>query len=192
MRCEEFKRLYLESETTRTTPLEGDMNKHLDQCEDCREMVRQVRQGWDLLDDLPVLEPVADFNQAVWRKIGEKSRRAWWQRPLLPSAPTSLRLAAVAVVVLAVLGIGYVSFFTGPAEPVVFTAKDLKDNELLLEMEQVLDFDETQVLSIYEPWEVSADTLDKEEGDGSGTPGENGNDEKRQITYNRAFREKQA
>gem|GEM_PF-4136080 len=161
------------------------MKKHMTQCPECRSLARQVRQGWELLDDLPLLEPVDDFNDLVWRKIEARHRRAWWRNAALFSPP-ALRLAAVAAVLMLVLGVGYFTLFT-PSDPAVtFTAKDRQDNELLLELEQVMEFDETQVLSIYQPWELSADSAESPDRKGTPPPVENGDSEDKEISYNRA------
>ncbi|MBN2430382.1 MAG: hypothetical protein JXQ27_02855 [Acidobacteria bacterium] len=168
------------------------MKEHMEQCPECRDLVRQVRQGWELLDDLPLLEPVADFNDVVWRKIETRSRRAWWRGTALFSPPSVLRLAAMAAALTLVLAIGYFTLVPVSAPAVTFSAKDRQDNEMLLELEEVMDFDETQLLSIYQPWEVSADSSERSNGDGNQPPAEHDDSDKKEISRHRARPGKEA
>jgi hypothetical protein len=108
----------------------ADAIAHMEHCEACREMVRQLAAtGEDLVGLLPQVEPPAGFETRVLERIGiERSdpprRERARSRRATPSRPSTLsrRVLAIAAVSLAVVAAGLGGWglrgLTSPAAPV--------------------------------------------------------------------------
>jgi hypothetical protein len=44
-------------------------NNHMKRCTTCRERLDQIKQVWDWLDALPVIEPSSDFKARFWMRV---------------------------------------------------------------------------------------------------------------------------
>lgn len=77
----------------------ASVERHMEQCETCREFCREQARVWSALDAWEP-EPVsAGFDARLGERILDAGRRGWWTWLWRPAIP----LAAVAIVVVAVL-----------------------------------------------------------------------------------------
>lgn len=83
-----------------------EMERHMESCKDCRQMLASQRAVWDALDAWEP-EPVSlDFNRRLFDRIEAEGARPWWQRawtslgslgwkPAVPVAAACMALVAV-------------------------------------------------------------------------------------------------
>ena len=84
------------------------MERHMSQCQDCREMTARPQAVWAALDDWKPAPVSPDFNARLFQRISEDAAVAWWRRPFRyhwswlfrPAVPVA---AACAALVLAFL-----------------------------------------------------------------------------------------
>ena len=125
-------------------------------------MYHDFLSSWNLLDELPLLEPQPGFNAAVWHKIEALPRKRWeWLVPASSFSPV-WRVAVAAAVLVMVSGVGYLGFIQQTDDSLIFTPNDLEDNRLLNELNQLINTDESQFLNIYQPWELNQEVPDAE------------------------------
>lgn len=75
-----------------------EIETHLNECPACREGVRQLRELWGILDELPVLHPSPGFDAAVRARIAQEPHR-WgaWGWLAAPSPLLAVGIAALLV-----------------------------------------------------------------------------------------------
>lgn len=103
----EYASLLLDYCDRRLDPeLNNEMERHLDTCADCRQMLASQRVVWEALDAWDP-EPVSmDFNRRLFDRIDAEKSRPWWRRaadslgslswkPAVPVAAACMALVAV-------------------------------------------------------------------------------------------------
>lgn len=66
---------------------ESGLEQHLHQCAACQQEWQELQTSWDLLGQLPELEPSPLFRAQVWEKLRQQPEPAtvawpWWRRCL--------------------------------------------------------------------------------------------------------------
>jgi len=161
MKCAETRSKILALDDEYDPALEAQVNRHLEGCGDCRRFRQELDQTWQALDGAPELEPATDFNRRVWQRIDSRRARpaAGWHFFLRPAARLGLAGWA-ALLVLAVAGAVVAYQFSRArltAPEVQFTAGDLRDSEMLQELDNLLNVDETEFLNTFQDWDLSRD-----------------------------------
>jgi anti-sigma factor RsiW len=102
-RCTKMENKLVEYLDGRAKPSERHaVEEHLAACAECRTRAEDFRALWDVLDDLPVLDPSSAFDASLRARIAaEPVRRRFWD--LLPSP--RLAFATAALIALSVLTI---------------------------------------------------------------------------------------
>ena len=76
MKCQEFKKWvgdYVDGELIGS--LRGDFDEHMDQCLTCRQSYEAIARAWDILGELPEIEPSPAFVSRFWTKVAEQGAR---------------------------------------------------------------------------------------------------------------------
>lgn len=84
MKCEDVSNELIAYLDRRANSAERrDVEGHLAACADCRERAEEFRKLWNVLDEMPVLEPSLGFNARVRQSVAAKPRRNgfWWLVP---------------------------------------------------------------------------------------------------------------
>jgi hypothetical protein len=86
------------------------VERHLEDCGDCRAMYGSLQRVLNVVDSLPVPDRAADYGARVWQRIERRipGRRPWWVLP----APWRLAAAGAAFA-----GLLVVAFFAGRFYP---------------------------------------------------------------------------
>jgi anti-sigma factor RsiW len=73
-----------------------EMEEHLAGCGACRERVRQFREVWGILDEVPMLQPSPGFDAAVRIRIAQEPRRSGaWAWLVVPSPRLAIGVTAL-------------------------------------------------------------------------------------------------
>lgn len=133
--------------------LEGEqaaqLERHLEECPRCREMLEAQHRVWSALDEWQPESISADFDARLYRRIEGEENKSWWRQLFRPVLPFSMRpvlpLAAACLLLIAAL------LFRTPSnlstEAVTVDAVDIEQVERALEdMEMlfVLDAEPTE------------------------------------------------
>lgn len=164
MDCNIVRELILQAEEGLDPDREVAMRRHLDHCRACRSFSEEFCRTWESLDQVPVIEPSAAFNAGVWHRIEQRRVPAWRRWLVLAPLPVMVR-AAVILVLMVGAGVGGYRVFrvlspASSADTLVFTADDQKDSQMLQELDNLMDFDESRLLSAYEEWDLENEVVD--------------------------------
>ncbi|HTS47931.1 MAG TPA: zf-HC2 domain-containing protein [Bryobacteraceae bacterium] len=80
---------------------EADFERHLENCDGCRELAAQQRAVWSVLEEWRPLPVSPDFDRKLAQRIAYTKPNGWWQnlfrtwgwRPLIPLAAACTGLA---------------------------------------------------------------------------------------------------
>ncbi len=158
MNCEETRTRILDLDDQFEPSAEEAVAAHLAGCPACREFHAETRRTWDALGRLPELEASPGFQQAIWAKIRAAEAHSPGRALTLSFLPPPLRAVAWAALVVMAVTAGFVIFHaTRPAAQipaVAVTEKDRQDDEMLLELDALINFDESQTFGAYQEWAV--------------------------------------
>lgn len=158
MNCEDTRERILDLDDQFEPSAEEAVAAHLAGCPACREFHAETRRTWDALGRLPELEASPGFQQAIWAKIRAAEAHPPGRALTLSFLPPPLRLAAWAALVVMAVTAGFVIFHaTRPAPQVpavAVTEKDRQDDEMLMELDALINFDESQTFGAYQEWAV--------------------------------------
>lgn len=109
MKCDKAQEFFSEYiENTLDQPMTVALETHLNGCEACSADVASLRQMWSVLDQVPAVEPPADFvwrtttrlqNELLNRREAERARPLpWWKRFTPVQAFSSAGIAALLVI----------------------------------------------------------------------------------------------
>lgn len=159
MKCKEIQQRILDLEGDNHPGCTGQVDDHLLACPECRQFYDQARRSWDAMDSLPEIEPSQNFNAATWGKI--RLRRNRFQALTMAFSGRSRWVMAGAVLVLIGLAAGYLALrpVSAPLAPrvEVTTGNDQEDSQLLLELDALVNDDESRLLNTFQEWETSSD-----------------------------------
>jgi anti-sigma factor RsiW len=161
MNCEDTRKRILDLDNQFEPAAEEAVAAHLAGCPACREFHAEIQRTWDALGRLPELEASPGFHQAVWAKIRAREGRQPGRVLTLTFLPPSLRAAAWAAVVVMAVTAGFVIFQAvrpaPPAPAVAVTETDRQDDEMLMELDALINYDESQMFGAYQDWNVSGE-----------------------------------
>ena len=126
---------------------------HIKDCLDCNQFFLYARNEWRLLEELGNIEPGEDIINRFWKRasdenLGRENGMFSFLKPMIPGWSLVPSLSAVfAVFVASVLFI----YFSN--RPVSYTESDMKDEELLFELDRTLSTNNINLLEIYGPWD---------------------------------------
>jgi len=134
-----------------------EIARHLADCAGCRALFNGVDKTWTALSAHPGLDPSPGFNQAVWRKIEAAEARQPLRLLRLAFLPPPVRVLAWSGAAALLIGFSLLLLLPAApsAGPVQFSANDQRDQELLLDVDQLMNFDESRVMDVYEEWDVT-------------------------------------
>jgi len=165
MNCEDTRKRILDLDNQFDPSAEEAVAAHLAGCPACREFHAEIRRTWDALGRLPELEASPGFHQAVWAKIRAREGRQPGRVLTLSFLPTPLRAVAWAAVVVMAVTAGFVIFHASrpapPAPAVAVTETDQQDDEMLMELDALINFDERQMFGAYQNWDVPGEGKDQ-------------------------------
>jgi hypothetical protein len=150
-----------------------EVARHLAGCADCQTLLEGIDRTWKALSAHPGLEPSPGFNQSVWRKIEAAERQQplrWLQLAFLPP-PVRILAWSSAAVLAGALGLLLLLPPAPEPTPVRFSASDQRDQQLLMELDELMDFDESRVMDVYEEWDITQEIRPEDSGDAK-TPAE--------------------
>ncbi len=164
MECEDVRDHILELDDENDPARNPEVARHLASCAECRELLEGVDKTWSALSAHPGLDPSPGFNQAVWRKIEAAEARQPLRLLRLAFLPPSVRIVAWSGAAALLIAFSLLLLLpAGPSPaPVEFSANDQRDQQLLLEVDQLMDFDESRLMDVYEEWDMTNGTRSSE------------------------------
>ena len=165
MNCEDARKRILDMDNDCDPARDPVLAGHVDSCDECRRFHGEIRRAWSALDRLPELDAAPDFNRTVWAKIEARERKAPLRLLSLAFLPPPLRAAAWAALAVVVATAGFVVFHATrqppPMEQLTVTDADRQDEEMLMELDALINYDESQLLSTYQDWETTPEVRDR-------------------------------
>lgn len=174
MECEDVRDHILNLDDENDPVRDPEVTRHLAGCAECRELLEGVDKTWSALSAHPGLDPSPGFNQAVWRKIEAAEVRQPLRLLRLAFLPPPVRIVAwsgAAALLIACSLLLLLPSAPSPA-PVEFSANDQSDQQLLLEVDRLMDFDESRLLDVYEEWDVTNENRPSEPEDADPADGQ--------------------
>jgi anti-sigma factor RsiW len=79
MKCEEVSRELIEHLNHRADSAQRrDVEEHLAGCAACRKRAEELRRIWNVMDELPSVEPSFSFDARVRQRVAAEPRRRWF------------------------------------------------------------------------------------------------------------------
>jgi hypothetical protein len=158
MNCETTRQRILDLDNECDPGREAGVAEHLSGCDDCRRFYTDVRRVWTAMGSVPELDTTPDFNRSVWSKIGAQRKRTPLRLLTLMVLPPPLRVAAWAALLVAAVTAGFLVYDAAhrpaPAPAITVTNADRQDDQMLMELDALINFDESQVFSTYQDWKM--------------------------------------
>lgn len=80
MKCEEVSNELIEHLNQRADSAERrDVEEHLAGCAPCRKRAEELRGIWNLMDELPAIEPSFAFDARVRQRVAAEPHRGWFE-----------------------------------------------------------------------------------------------------------------
>ncbi len=80
MKCEEVSRELIEHLNHRADSAQRhDVEEHLAGCAACRKRAEELRGIWNVMDELPAVEPSFGFDARVRQRVAAEPRRKWFE-----------------------------------------------------------------------------------------------------------------
>jgi len=157
MECKDVRDHILNLDDENDPVRDPEVARHLADCAECRKLLEGVDMTWAALSAHPGLDPSPGFNQAVWRKIEAAEARQPLRLLRLAFLPPPVRIVAWsgAAALLIVFSLLLLLPAAPSPTPVAFSANDQRDQQLLLEVDRLMDFDESRVMDVYEEWDMT-------------------------------------
>jgi len=158
MDCKDIKEILMQYSLGDLGQVEKvDVEKHLEECNECRLFLSQSNQLWNLLDRWDEVEPKGEFVSKFWDKASIHETN---YKPGFLSQLRNFRLNWTLAGVMA--SIFLVSIFTfavlsPDTTNILFTSVDERDELILIELDNALSRETADVLSIYGPWDDNLD-----------------------------------
>ena len=100
MKCEEVSKGLIAYLDRRADSAErAEMEEHLAACADCRTRAEEFRQLWNVMDELPAIEPSFGFDARVRQRVAAEPRRRWFES-LVPQPRLALSTALLVVLMV--------------------------------------------------------------------------------------------
>ncbi|MDO8580753.1 MAG: zf-HC2 domain-containing protein [Candidatus Omnitrophota bacterium] len=169
MNCDQFKHLIPELAERDIQAIENkEVKEHFASCASCRQEFLSVQQAWNMLGDLPSVEPQPNYISRFWTRVAVE--QPWYEEAWEGLKTTFARKRWVPVLVgiyaLIFIGIFSLQYFKGN-QGVVPEVVEINDNDLemvenidlaeSLDIVQDLDFlEDLDVIENLESLETSA------------------------------------
>jgi hypothetical protein len=152
MNCKEVKELFDEynldlfSGDTRS-----HIKYHLQSCKECRSYYMDNKKLSVLMDYWEEIEPRADYISDFWKKVDDKKyseKTGIWEyikgfrKPVLVPSVVALLLCSMLII----------NIYESYNNNISFTEKDMKDEEFLNEIENIVSGDNYEMLKVYGVW----------------------------------------
>ena len=103
-----------------------DFERHLAECESCRQLLMRQQTVWEALDNWRAAPVSSGFSEKLYERIAEHETASWWRRlvdyrwsrVLRPVMPVAAASAAILIAVLVNAPVQSPNV-AGPAEPAV-------------------------------------------------------------------------
>ena len=93
MKCEDVSKELIAYLDRRANSAERhDVEEHLSACSDCRTRAEELRRLWNVLDEVPMVEPSLGFDARMRARIAEEPRPRWF-RWLVPQPRLAFSMA---------------------------------------------------------------------------------------------------
>jgi anti-sigma factor RsiW len=80
MKCEEVSKELIEHLSQRADSSQRrEVEEHLAGCAPCQKRARELRGIWNVMDELPAVEPSFGFDARVRQRVAAEPRRTWFE-----------------------------------------------------------------------------------------------------------------
>ncbi len=133
------------------------VERHLEECNDCTLYLSESRELWGLLDTWDEIEPDGKFVANFWDKTSIKETKLQPGflsrfRNLKPNWGVAGAMASIFLVSVITFAV-----FSSDSTNTLYTSADEQDELVLLELDNALSRETSDVLSIYGPWDGAMD-----------------------------------
>jgi len=130
---------------------------HLSSCESCSNYLKESRSLWNLMDTWDTIEPDAGFVSSFWDKAESdepeiKPGFFKWVRDVKFNWALAGAMASIFLVSIITFGA-----FSTDTRNSLFMSADERDELVLIELDNALAKETSDVLSIYGPWDGDTD-----------------------------------
>ena len=158
MECNDIKELLTQYSLDDLGQVEKvGVERHLEECRECKVYLSQSQELWSLLDTWGEIEPEGEFVSNFWDKasIEETKLQPGFLGRLRNFKPNwSLAGAMASIFLVSILTF---AVFSPDTTNTLFTSADEQDELILLELDNALSRETADVLSIYGPWDSTLD-----------------------------------
>ncbi len=154
MSCESIKDLILDYTADELDHVDRlRVENHIKDCIDCNQFLLYARNEWRLLEEWGNVDPSGDIINRFWKRVsdenlGKENGIFSFLTSLIPSWSLIPSLSFVFAMVVASILFTYLS-----NQPVSYTERDKRDEELLFELDRTLSINNINLLEIYGPWD---------------------------------------
>jgi len=152
MKCDEIKALYDDFKTgILGNEMLSSVNNHLSSCNDCNNYFIENNKLSKLLDNWDGIEPQHNYVSKFWSRVDEKELSG--NKGILgffKGIKTAFLVPSLAVALFCSLLI--INMYKSSTSTPTTTAEDIKDNILLLEINDIISIDGYESLKIYGLW----------------------------------------
>lgn len=133
------------------------VERHLEECNECRLYLSQSNELWNLLDTWEEVEPDGNFISQFWDQASIDETK---YKPGFLSQLRNFKLnwtLAGAMASIFLVSIIAFAVFSPHTTNTLFTSADEQDELILIELDNALSRETADVLSIYGPWDNPLD-----------------------------------
>ncbi|MCK5391763.1 MAG: zf-HC2 domain-containing protein [Deltaproteobacteria bacterium] len=158
MECKDLKELLTQYSLDDLGRVEKvGVERHLEECNECKLYLSQSQELWSLLDTWDEIEPDGKFVSNFWDKtsIEETKLQPGFLskfRNLKPNWSLAGAMASIFLVSILTFAV-----FSPDTTNTLYTSADEQDELILIELDNALSRETSDVLSIYGPWESTLD-----------------------------------
>lgn len=133
------------------------VDSHLESCEECKNYLDESQSLWNLLEVGADIEPDSEFIGKFWDKVNIeqpdlKPGFMHWIRGVKPNLTLAGAMASIFLVSIITFGV-----FNSDTRDGILMSKDERDERVLIELDNALAMETSDVLSIYGPWDEGTD-----------------------------------
>jgi len=158
MECNDIKELLTQHSLDDLGQVEKvGVERHLEECNECKVYLSQSQELWSLLDTWGEIEPEGKFISNFWDKASieeMKLQPGFLGRLRNIKSNWSLAGAMASIFLVSILTF---AVFSPDTTNTLFKSADEQDELILLELDNALSRETADVLSIYGPWDSTLD-----------------------------------
>lgn len=155
MRCENVRSLILDYTTNELdTEDRTKVEAHIRECQGCNHFFKLANNEWKLLDEWGSIAPKADFITNFWNRVSNEEPDN--EKEVLNLFKFwKLNWSTVsALSIFLVVGIISIILVTSNQYDVVYTERDMADEELLFDLDRTISASATNLLEVYGAWDI--------------------------------------